>query len=142
MRLGRNIGVFAGALIALVPALAGEYGNGNVFGVERDLFAKIAVTAVWSALSALVAGTFAKLVVWAISERRGRILWIGSLGILFVAFTAAATMEFRFRPDDVQRTQPMTFAGAAFIVNLGIVVALLLADLLMFVAFHFDRRCR
>ena len=131
MRWWRNWGVLGGVLLALVPTFAGESRRALGFSIWQDRFATITAAVFWCALSALIAGTFAKLVAWAISEERAGVLWIGSLGFLFVGFIVAARM-FSVRPE-------MTFSDVAFLMCVATVVALLLADLLMFVAFHFDR---
>jgi len=131
LRWWRNWGALAGVFIALVPTLVGESGRALGFSIEQDRFATVLEAVFWCALSALIAGTFAKLVAWAISEERAGVLWIGSLGFLIVGFSVAVRT--------LTATLDMTFADVAFLASVAIVVALLLADLLMVVAFHFDR---
>jgi hypothetical protein len=119
LRSWRNWGVFAGTVIALVPGVAGE--------------SSVVSLVLACAFSGLIAGAFAKLVAWGISEERAGLLWVGSLSFLFVGFSAVV-LGASDRPGAVE----VTFYDLALVVSVAIVIAMLIADFLMFVAFHFQ----
>src|SRR5262245_32866277 len=99
LRRWRNWGVLAGIVIALVPSLAGE--------------SSLAALLLSCAVSGFIAGAFAKLVAWGISEKKVELLWVGSLGILFVGFSAVV-----LGATDRRAPVALTFSDVAFTVSL------------------------